>query len=73
MTTVVRAPCAGSVWVQSATTGQTVVQGDALLILEIMKCEVPVEAPCAGTVTWLADASTVVEQDDAVAIIATER
>jgi acetyl-CoA carboxylase biotin carboxyl carrier protein len=67
----VKAPCAGSIWLQTATVGQQVTVSDVLVILECMKLEIPVEAPQAGSVVWLADASTVVAQDDVVAIIET--
>jgi urea carboxylase len=43
----------GSVWQTSVTLGQTVKAGDVLLILESMKMEINIVAPCAGTVTQL--------------------
>jgi biotin carboxyl carrier protein len=67
----VRAPCAGSVWLQTAAIDQQVSASDVVVILECMKLEIPVEAPCSGTVTWMADAGNTVAQDDAVAIIET--
>jgi biotin carboxyl carrier protein len=39
-----------NVWQLSAAVGDTVGEGDVLMILESMKMEIPVEAPCAGTV-----------------------
>jgi biotin carboxyl carrier protein len=41
---------AGSVWKVEVTVGQAVAAGDALVIVESMKMEIPVEAPAAGTV-----------------------
>jgi biotin carboxyl carrier protein len=41
---------AGSVWKVEVSVGQAVAAGDALVIVESMKMEIPVEAPAAGTV-----------------------
>lgn len=41
----------GSVWKVEVTVGQTVAEGDTLLIVESMKMEIPVSAPKAGTVS----------------------
>jgi acetyl-CoA carboxylase biotin carboxyl carrier protein len=46
----VRTEVAGSVWKVEVTVGQPVAAGDALVIVESMKMEIPVEAPAAGTV-----------------------
>jgi biotin carboxyl carrier protein len=48
--TAVRTEVAGSVWKVEVTVGQAVAAGDALLIVESMKMEIPVEAPASGTV-----------------------
>ena len=42
---------AGSVWKVLTKTGDRVEAGDVLFILEVMKMEVPYEAPVAGEVT----------------------
>ena len=47
----VRTEVAGSVWKVEVAIGQRVAAGDALVIVESMKMEIPVEAPAAGTVT----------------------
>jgi biotin carboxyl carrier protein len=47
----VRAEITANVWQVPATVGQTVAEGDELVILESMKMEIPVVAPCAGTIT----------------------
>jgi biotin carboxyl carrier protein len=47
----VRTEVAGSVWKIEVEIGQRVAAGDALVIVESMKMEIPVEAPAAGTVT----------------------
>lgn len=49
--TEVRAEITANVWQVPATVGQQVAEGDELAILESMKMEIPVVAPCAGTVT----------------------
>src|SRR5690606_9762652 len=41
----------GSVWQAQIQPGQTVNAGDLLLILESMKMEINITAPCAGKVT----------------------
>ena len=47
----VRSEVAGSIWKIEVAVGQKVAQGDALIIIESMKMEIPVEAPAGGTVT----------------------
>ena len=47
----VRAEMTANVWQVPAEVGQTVAEGDVLVILESMKMEIPVEAPKSGTVT----------------------
>lgn len=44
----------GNVWKVVATAGQRVEAGDVLVIVESMKMEIPIEAPCAGTLAALA-------------------
>lgn len=43
----------GSVWQTSVAVGQKVNAGDVLLILESMKMEINITAPCAGVVTQI--------------------
>ena len=45
------AEVSGSVWKIEAADGQSVAEGDTLLVLESMKMEIPVTAPRAGVVT----------------------
>ncbi len=47
----VRAEIAANVWQVQTKVGDTVAEGDELIILESMKMEIPVSAPSAGTVT----------------------
>jgi acetyl-CoA carboxylase biotin carboxyl carrier protein len=50
---LVRSEIAGSVWKIEVSVGQSVAEGDVLIILESMKMEIPVEAPSAGVVQVL--------------------
>ncbi|RYY04407.1 MAG: urea carboxylase [Gammaproteobacteria bacterium] len=43
----------GSVWQSSVKVGQSVKAGDVLLVLESMKMEINITAPCAGKVTQI--------------------
>ncbi|MDT8698967.1 sodium-extruding oxaloacetate decarboxylase subunit alpha [Kluyvera ascorbata] len=61
--TPVAAPLAGNIWKVIATEGQTVAEGDVLLILEAMKMETEIRAAQAGTVRGIA-----VKAGDAVAV-----
>lgn len=47
---VVEAGAAGKIFKVEASVGQTVKRGDAIVILEAMKMEIPVVAPKDGTV-----------------------
>ena len=57
----VTCPMPGLVFKISVTIGQQVAQDQELMVLEAMKMESPVYAPCAGTVT-----SILVKEGDAV-------
>jgi acetyl-CoA carboxylase biotin carboxyl carrier protein len=48
--TDVKAHITGTVWKIEKPAGSSVAEGDTVIILESMKMEMPVEAPCAGTV-----------------------
>ena len=41
----------GTVWKIEASPGSKVAPGDPVVVIESMKMELPVEAPCVGTVT----------------------
>ena len=49
----VRSDLNAVVWKIEAAAGQTVGEGDILILLEAMKMEIPVLAPRAGSVTLL--------------------
>ncbi len=49
--TLIDSPVSGSVWQTEVSAGHTVKAGQTLLILESMKMEIPVHAPCDGVVS----------------------
>jgi urea carboxylase len=51
--TAIGAPVSGSVWKIAASVGQPVKAGDALVIVESMKMEIPVTAPADGVLIEL--------------------
>ena len=57
----ITAPMPGNIWDVKCSQGQTVAEGDVLLILEAMKMENEIMAPCAGKVV-----SLTVEKGDSV-------
>ena len=62
----------GIVWKLEVSIGDTVEEGDVLIILESMKMEIPVEAPEAGTVAeLLVQSEDSVEEGQLVAVIET--
>jgi biotin carboxyl carrier protein len=66
----VRAEITANVWQVRTEIGATVAEGDELMILESMKMEIPVTAPCAGTVKELRVApEDVVQEGDIVAVL----
>ena len=68
--TEVRAEMVANVWQVVAAEGESVADGDTLVILESMKMEIPVLAEGPGTVTKLAVAEgDVVQEGDLIAVI----
>jgi acetyl-CoA carboxylase biotin carboxyl carrier protein len=66
----IRAHITGVVFQVPARPGDTVAAGDAVIVLESMKMEIPVEAPRAGAVKEIlvAEGQTV-QEGDVVAIL----
>ncbi len=68
--TEVRAEMVANVWKVVAAAGDTVADGDTLVILESMKMEIPVLAETDGTISQLAVAEgDVVQEGDLIAVI----
>jgi len=66
----VRAEMVANVWKVVVAEGDTVADGDTLVILESMKMEIPVLAEDSGTLTKLAVAEgDVVQEGDLIAVI----
>jgi biotin carboxyl carrier protein len=66
----VKAHITGVVFQITSKPGDAVAAGDAVIVLESMKMEIPVEAPRAGTVSEIkvAEGQTV-QEGDTVAVI----
>ena len=59
-----------NVWRVVVAPGDTVQEGDALVILESMKMEIPVESPLAGTVSEVrVTEGAVVQEGDVIAVV----
>ena len=65
----VKAPVPGMVLRVTAQNGQEVAKGDELLVMDVMKMETPVTAPCAGKVTILVAQTDKVATGDVLATI----
>jgi acetyl-CoA carboxylase biotin carboxyl carrier protein len=66
----VRAEMVANVWQVVASEGDSIADGDTLVILESMKMEIPVLAEGPGTLTKLAVAEgDVVQEGDLIAVI----
>lgn len=64
------APMSGNIWKILVKEGDTVKADDELLIMEVMKMEVPVTAPANGTITSLkVQEEDAVEADTVLAVI----
>jgi len=68
--TEIRAEMVANVWKVVAAEGDSVADGDTLVILESMKMEIPVLAEEAGTISRLAvGEGDVVQEGDLIAVI----
>ncbi|HEX8098930.1 MAG TPA: biotin/lipoyl-binding carrier protein [Actinomycetota bacterium] len=66
----VLAEMVANVWRVLVSAGDSVGAGDALVILESMKMEIPVESPVAGTVTAVnVQEGGVVQEGDVIAVV----
>ena len=67
---VVKSPMPGNILKIQVSQGQQVKEGDVLIILEAMKMENEIVAPCAGTITKiLVQKGTAVDTGTALAVI----
>jgi biotin carboxyl carrier protein len=66
----VQAEMVANVWKVVVAPGDTVAEGDPLVILESMKMEIPVEAPAGGTVREVrVQEGGVVQEGDVIAVV----
>lgn len=65
----VKAPVPGTVLRITANSGTKVSKGDEILVMDVMKMETPVTAPCDGTVTLSVAATDKVGTGDVLAVI----
>ena len=60
----------GNVWKVLKSVGDSVAEGEVIMILESMKMEIPVESPASGTLSQvLVEPEEQVEEDQVVAVI----
>jgi biotin carboxyl carrier protein len=67
--TEVKAPVPGTILRITAQSGTSVSKGDEILVMDVMKMETPVTAPCDGTVTLSVGATDKVATGDTLAVI----
>jgi biotin carboxyl carrier protein len=65
----IRAEMVANVWKVVVSNGDSVEDGDTLVILESMKMEIPVVAESDGSVTIKVNEGDVVQEGDLIAII----
>jgi acetyl-CoA carboxylase biotin carboxyl carrier protein len=66
----VRAEMVANVWKVVVSAGDTIEEGDTLVILESMKMEIPVAAESGGTIKELrVNEGDVVQEGDVIAVI----
>jgi urea carboxylase len=68
----VPSPVTGTVWQHACSEGQEVVEGSEIVMMEIMKMELSVCAPCSGRVTWLKPMGEPVQEGEKIATIEEE-
>jgi biotin carboxyl carrier protein len=66
----VQAEMVANVWKVVVAPGDTVAEGDPLVILESMKMEIPVESPAGGTIREIrVQEGGVVQEGDVIAVV----
>ena len=68
MTTKITLETGGTLWKMLVSEGETVSAGQTLFIMEVMKMEVPYEAPSDGTVSAIHLKEGEPAEEDAVAL-----
>ncbi len=69
-TTEITSEVIGTVWRIEKAVGDSVAEGEIIMILESRKMEIPVEAPAAGTIAELSVAAEEsVEEDQVLCLI----
>jgi acetyl-CoA carboxylase biotin carboxyl carrier protein len=67
----VEAQVTGNVWKIERAVGDSVAEEDVLLIIESMKMEIPVEAPCGGRIEQiLVEEGQSIEEGDILVLLA---
>lgn len=73
MSTEVQSEIAGTVWKCLVQPGQSIAEGETLLILESMKMEIPILSPVSGKVqAVLVSEKDMIAEDQAVVRIAAD-
>ncbi|MFW7340617.1 acetyl-CoA carboxylase biotin carboxyl carrier protein subunit [Pollutimonas sp. H1-120] len=68
--TELNSPVTGTVWKVEYSVGDTVQEGDVIMILESMKMEIPLEATTGGVVAELTvEPGVPVEEDQVLCVI----
>jgi biotin carboxyl carrier protein len=67
--TQVTAPVPGMVLRVTAQNGQEVAKDDEILVMDVMKMETPITAPCAGKVSILVAQTDKVATGDVLAVV----
>jgi len=65
----VKSPVPGTVLRVTSPSGTKVSKGDEILVMDVMKMETPVAAPCDGTVTVMVNATDKVATGDVLAVV----
>jgi len=68
LATRIKLETGGSVWKLLVSQGDTVTEGQTLFIMEVMKMEVPYDAPAAGRISAVHVAEGDVVEEDQLAI-----
>lgn len=69
-TTKVEAPMPGNIWKVLKQVGESVKEGDAIIILEAMKMENEILAPCDGKIATIVAAGGTVQTGEVLATLA---